>query len=441
MLVGGNGDDTIEGGIGNDTLHGQGGNDRLLGGVREDTLFGGNGDDTIKGGAGADKFFGDDGNDVIDGGAGGDTMLGGAGVNTYKIDNLNDRVNGAAANSNDTLLVNVDNYKVLAGQQIEHVEYGAGVKKLPSFIDQLYSGSYFSGQLTGEHSSNAPFRLRYTFAAYATKNGDVSNYETALFNGAQKSDVRAALARFSATANVVFDEVADTLDVKGQPSTALRFVISDSEPDLQKMYAMEKTLTRSDMPGLRQSFVYLKPGTDISPNAENGSGFHALLHEIGHSFGLQHTLAADDNVDAPAALAETLQIYGGTSKLARSESVMERYVSNAANAELGIFDEAALHYQFGVSRGYNAGDQTYVLANRYIGDGSGVDTLSAADQTKGVTIDLAPGSWSYVGRSEPPDNLKILNEGVAFIGFGTEIENAVGGSGFEALIGNHRRRR
>lgn len=417
-------------------IRGNGLDNVINAGAGDDTLFGGNGNDTLQGGPGADKLFGENGNDVIDGGPGGDIMSGGSGVNTYQIDNLNDRVNAAAADSDDTLFVNVDNYKVLRGQQIEHVQYGAGVKKLPSFIDQLYGGTYFAGQVTGEHSSTAPCHLQYTFAAFRTETGGVSNNETAAFSEPQKSDVRAALARFSATANVVFEEVGDTLDTAGHPVTPLRFVISDSEPGLQKWYAMEKAFLRADTPGLRQSFVYLKPDTNISPSAENGSGFHALLHEIGHSFGLLHTVDADENVNAPAALAETLQIYGGTSRLTRNESVMGPYVSNVPNADLGFLDEAALHYQFGVSRGHNAGNQTYVLANRYIGDGSGIDTLSAADQTEGVTIDLAPGSWSYVGKSGSTDNLKIMDEGVAFIGFGTEIENAIGGSGFDTLTGN-----
>ncbi|MBR6026653.1 MAG: hypothetical protein IK065_03535, partial [Neisseriaceae bacterium] len=141
------------------------------------------------------------------------------------------------------------------------------------------------------------------------------------------------------------------------------------------------------------------------------------------------------------------------------------------------FDAAYLHYVYGVAESLNSGDTTYSFHNAvagtgtnqhqilgtdtahhladgtyignmvYIADGSGVDTFSAADQTVAVHINLTPGSWSYVQTAE---NIKtdaerrlVLNDdgttvsGQMFIGYGTQIENAVGGNGNDTIIGNN----
>ncbi len=88
IIVGTQGNDTINGtsgsdciiGLGgNDTINGNGGNDYISGGSGNDVIHGGAGDDLISGGAGNDTIFGDDGNDLLSGGAGIDALDGGNG--------------------------------------------------------------------------------------------------------------------------------------------------------------------------------------------------------------------------------------------------------------------------------------------------------------------------------------------------------------------------
>ena len=62
-LHGGDGDDTLTGGAGNDRLHGGDGDDTLTGGAGDDRLHGGDGDDTLTGGAGDDILNGGNGRD------------------------------------------------------------------------------------------------------------------------------------------------------------------------------------------------------------------------------------------------------------------------------------------------------------------------------------------------------------------------------------------
>ena len=68
IMVGGNKKDTMNGGDDNDILIGRDGNDELNGGNGNDTLFGGKGKDTLKGGTGEDTYvfaFEDIDGDVI----------------------------------------------------------------------------------------------------------------------------------------------------------------------------------------------------------------------------------------------------------------------------------------------------------------------------------------------------------------------------------------
>lgn len=100
VLVGSNGDDTINGGDQNDTICGRGGSDNINGEAGDDTIFGEDGNDgvtltasALKGGPGNDKVNGGDGNDYIadadltngndtySGGYGDDLIIDGNGVN------------------------------------------------------------------------------------------------------------------------------------------------------------------------------------------------------------------------------------------------------------------------------------------------------------------------------------------------------------------------
>ncbi len=74
IIYGGLGNDKIYGGGGNDDLYGEEGNDTIDGGDGADSLIGGLGNDILSGGAGNDIFSDNDGSDTIDGGAGDDII-------------------------------------------------------------------------------------------------------------------------------------------------------------------------------------------------------------------------------------------------------------------------------------------------------------------------------------------------------------------------------
>ncbi|MDG5497955.1 M10 family metallopeptidase C-terminal domain-containing protein [Niveispirillum sp. BGYR6] len=103
---------------------------------------------------------------------------------------------------------------------------------------------------------------------------------------------------------------------------------------------------------------------------------------------------------------------------------------------MGIFDLAVIHYIYGPNKDVRSGADTYILSStevgRYIWDGGGNDTITAQDATQAVTIDLRDGGWGWFGSK----NEHLLTEGQFFIGYGSVIENAVGGHGNDMLIGN-----
>ena len=90
LVLGSDGDDTIDGGRGGgptsanakDCLVGGGGNDTLTGRGGQDILLGGPGDDVLSGGNGDDLLYGGDGNDTLRGGAGADFCDGGPNTDT-----------------------------------------------------------------------------------------------------------------------------------------------------------------------------------------------------------------------------------------------------------------------------------------------------------------------------------------------------------------------
>jgi Ca2+-binding RTX toxin-like protein len=73
---GGNGNDFIHGGEGNDKLDDFGGDDFVWGDAGNDTINGGGGIDQVFGGTGNDDVYGSDGADIVDGGADNDIVFG-----------------------------------------------------------------------------------------------------------------------------------------------------------------------------------------------------------------------------------------------------------------------------------------------------------------------------------------------------------------------------
>lgn len=101
MLLGQEGNDTLNGDDGNDFLDGGNGNDFIDGGNGNNIIFGGNGNDSLSGGGNAisnDTMYGEYGDDSLDGGYGEDVLDGGYGNDKLFGFFGNDTLNGGAGN-------------------------------------------------------------------------------------------------------------------------------------------------------------------------------------------------------------------------------------------------------------------------------------------------------------------------------------------------------
>ena len=172
LLIGGDGNNTIDGLDGYNILDGGAGNDILIGGADANFMFGGDGDDTLNGGTGLNSMFGyvgndsmnggdggntingEDGNDAISGGAGVDYAFGGAGDDTLNGNGAGDALWGddpfnLAVAGNDTLNGGDGDDGLDGGPGDDVLNGGAGV-------DWLYGGDG-ADQLNGGDDTDALF--------------------------------------------------------------------------------------------------------------------------------------------------------------------------------------------------------------------------------------------------------------------------------------------
>ena len=482
LLYGNDGDDQILGGSEQDIIHGGNGNDNLSGDEGNDILYGGDGDDIIFGGDGNDTLIGGDGDDILLAGSGQDILEGGEGSDTYvfdigdgnneiketlsdiRTDNelnfvqfkfLEDQVTRVSNVNNEDLLIefgvndsitvkgyylannnsNNNNHAAINGSEdivsaddpytnnveIAEFRFEDGTvwdvdkifqmasppenpfKQPDTLIDSEGNElPYFIDALIMREDIAVRGKTKITYGFLANPNDELENFKP--YSDEQKQAIKLALDKFAAVLNVTFVEDYD------------------NTPDF-KFYLDDLT---SAGKGAAAGYASAQTG-EIHINSNNysepdllqpgGFGFEVLLHEISHAMGLKHPF------EAPV-----LPI----SENNENNTVMSYTSNNKNDTELGLFDIAALQFLHGVNQNIAIDDNTYSFANKYINDAAGKDVFSASEQTDSVTIDLNQGGWSYIGEK----NNSILANNQTFISYGTNIEDAIGGSGDDTLISN-----
>lgn len=139
--------------------------------------------------------------------------------------------------------------------------------------------------------------------------------------------------------------------------------------------------------------------------------YYLLLHEIGHSLGLEHTfevgLTGVEDSTHFSVMAYDTDIYYPSSYM--------------------LYDIKALQNLYGANTNYQRGNNTYVLDQTQaytVWDAAGIDTFDASHMTSDVVLNLNEGAFSSVGLS---NNIAIA--------FDVVIENATGGSGNDKITG------
>ncbi|MDO5650874.1 MAG: Ig-like domain-containing protein [Moraxella sp.] len=336
--------------------------------------------------------------------------------------------------SENTFLHRPDEYFVSDLGALGFIKYSVLANRLQN--DTAVIKYYFSDK-------NSYDKENFFFNTDEINKDSVANHPDTL-----KTIIRGAYNQIAEYANVRFEEV-DNYD----------------DADMRLYYAEFK----NDNPnqGVTVAFVadkYMFWNSAVNNN-DNGKTYTAL-HEISHMLGMEHS---SDTFTGIRNYEESSEFTYMSYRAAVNNGLFE----NLAN--LRIYDLAYLHYQLGVNKTARAGNDTYTFqdydmysddAGRYIWDGNGIDTFDASAETQGVTVDLTPGSWIYVG--EKSENFLVNNQakhqpftaqngtqfidntfyngtytvndytkGQAYIGYDTQIENLIGSAHSDTLTGNN----
>lgn len=180
------------------------------------------------------------------------------------------------------------------------------------------------------------------------------------------------------------------------------------------------------------SSVYINSNYYTNSSFSKGAFEHKLmLHEIGHSMGLKHPHSNSPNLSTAddSQNASVMSYY--SSKSSSTGGYTATRGGPTAPWGFQIYDIAELQYKYGANHNFMSGNDDYILdSSSYkiwtIWDGAGFDTLNASSYTGGAKIDLREG-LEHVTKVGLSSN---------WIAFGTNIENALGGSGKDTINGN-----
>jgi len=256
-----------------------------------------------------------------------------------------------------------------------------------------------------------PLTLSYTFDTGAIAGLKLGHGGWQDFSNAQKDAVRDVLAEYETYINVRFVEggTGGDLDLYfGR--TKLKGV------DGLGGYDWRKTAKTFDIEG----YAMFHTGQPLT----NDYGRYLIVHELGHAMTLKHPGrygSGDERPFLPKSLENNK--YSALS-----------YRDNPDSGELAdrlmLYDIAALQARYGANLDHRTGDDVYgppAARLEVIWDAGGIDAIDGSGLSSSVRIDLRDGHFSTLGEKA---NLAIA--------YGAIIENATGGHGSDALIGNGR---
>ncbi|WP_283241376.1 M10 family metallopeptidase [Pseudomonas fluorescens] len=293
-------------------------------------------------------------------------------------------------------------------------------------VDSLLSGTYWAGV---NWPFDGPTKLTYSFiepgTSYFATNYSADNEYQSIYSltGYQKNGITAALATWSAVANISFTETTDDISNVGD----LRF----GGYGLMGNQAAAWAYTPSTAP--RGGDVWIgEPTTDYP--IKGTYDYMTYIHEIGHALGLKHPFSA--------SATNTTLLDPSLDDVRYTVMSYNNSYSSQPTTPM-VLDILAIQALYGANMNWQTGDnvyswQAYRPVFETIWDAGGNDTIDASSQGNGVTLDLNEGAYSSLGlylEHHADGTVYSFNSGLA-IAFGAKIENATGSTFDDILYGN-----
>ncbi|MBL8545757.1 MAG: M10 family metallopeptidase, partial [Hyphomonadaceae bacterium] len=293
-----------------------------------------------------------------------------------------------------------------------------------------------------------PVTITYAFRQTGTPPSDAGVSGFQQFNAIQIATAEQLLARWAEVANISFVRVGAG-------------------------YSNEATILFGNFlngPAQFSAFAFLPTPEGRESDLENGDiwvngsrnydadpvsfplGAQILLHEIGHTLGLLHPSVYDGGAQSGVTYDADADFWQDT----RQFTVQSYFNESFTGGSYGqyyvttpqMFDIAAAQYLYGPNMTTRTGATTYGFnSNTGIGafsiasaaqgaifciwDAGGIDTLDLSGYGTNSEIDLRPESFSSAGTHSSG-----AMRGNISIARGVTIENAIGGSGNDTIIGN-----
>lgn len=314
---------------------------------------------------------------------------------------------------------------------------GKPILTLPEIIDKLTrTGDAWDG-VGGNPAPKAGIgTITYAFFNTATQVYSSERNEFSPLTTAQRDAVRDAFSIWGDYLGVTF--------VEGTVASAdINIGNLDTNDDYYSAYA--------NYPGFGNVAGDIWFNMSAATNFELGlaePGFRTIMHEIGHALGLSHP----GNYNAAQGVTLTYEANAEYYQDSYEYTIMSYFGSVSTGALRSSFaatpmahDVAAMQSLYGVNTSTRTGDTIYGFNSNAgrslfdftintqpvvtIWDAGGIDTLDFSGWAGPSVIDLSDGGFSDGGGQT--SNVQIA--------FGTVIENAVGGTGSDRVIGNDAR--
>ena len=245
-----------------------------------------------------------------------------------------------------------------------------------------------------------------------------------------------ALDTWANVANVNFTKVEDNSSIVGEIRLAQSFAVSDDDSAAWAYFP-------SNNPSAGDIWLSPTSFTSASSLAEGSFNYSTLIHELGHSLGLDHPFSrsSSSNVTLPTSLDNVFYtVMSYTDDPSGNDYFIDRYSDTPM-----VLDIQALQYIYGANTSYNSGDTTYTFTDtdKYfetIWDAGGTDTIDYTSSTTGAVIDLSEGNSSSLGQPVVFTNglgvTQYTDSRTVWIAYDTEIENARGSQSNDTIVGN-----